>query len=146
MGKKGKKISCPPDCQKKILDDQKSPPTPPPRVKWSAPKGLYFSDGCLINFLEFTAHLYKFQATILARLLIIGKFNFHRKISKAAVILEMEVVIIRNYEENLVKPKKLSKVKMMNRRYVYRQQNHMLSTESGQFSRCSSRTRLSTLD
>ena len=97
-----------------------TPPPPPPRVKWSAPKGLYFSDGCLINFLEFTAHLYKFQATILARLLIIGKFNFHRKISKAAVILEMEVVIIRNYEENLVKPKKLSKVKMMNRRYVYR--------------------------
>ena len=56
----------------------------------------------------------------MARLLIFGKFNFHRKISKAAVILEMEVVIIRNYEENLVKPKKLSKVKMMNRRYVYR--------------------------
>ena len=39
--KKGKKISCPPDCQKKILDDQKSPPLPP-RVKWSAPKGLYY--------------------------------------------------------------------------------------------------------
>lgn len=39
-------------------------------------------------------HLYKFQATILACLLIIGKFNFYRKISKAAVILGMEVVII----------------------------------------------------
>ena len=41
MGKKGKKISCPPVCQKKkILDDQKSPTPPPPpsRVKWSAPK------------------------------------------------------------------------------------------------------------
>ena len=39
-------------------------------------------------------HLYKFQATIFACLLIIGKFNFYRKISKAAVILGMEVVII----------------------------------------------------
>ena len=43
MGKKGEKVSCPPDCyKKKILDDQKSPtPTHPSRVKWSAPKGLY---------------------------------------------------------------------------------------------------------
>ena len=106
--------------KKFLITKNPPPPPPPPPLQWSAPKGLYFSDGCLINFLEFTAHLYKFQATILARLLIFGKFNFHRKISKAAVILEMEVVIIRNYEENLVKPKKLSKVKMMNRRYVYR--------------------------
>ena len=118
--KKGKKYPAHQIARKKFLMTRNHPQPPPPRVKWSAPKGLYFSDGCLINFLEFTAHLYKFQATILARLLIFGKFNFHRKTSKAAVILEMEVVIIRNYEENLVKPKKLSTVKMMNRRYVYR--------------------------
>ena len=37
MGKKGKKISCPPDCQKKkFLMTSNHPPTPS-KVKWSAP-------------------------------------------------------------------------------------------------------------
>ena len=45
IGKKGKKYPAHQIARKKkILDDQKSltPPPPPSRVKWSAPKGLYY--------------------------------------------------------------------------------------------------------